>query len=138
MNQQILDDVGLDQLDFLDFLIVHYLLMHDGLLIVHIHDRDEALLIRDVEFLVLAVPEYGGVHALIRVPDGEEFGVIRRIEALQVLVVADGEDEVRLHHDQNLYDAYPVRRLVQLLVEGEYAFSDPPLIRCFELEYGAL
>ena len=87
---------------------------------------------------MLAVPEYGGVHALVRVPDGEEFGVIRRIEAFQVLVVADGKDEVGLHHYQNLYDAYPVRRFVQLLVEREYAFSDPPLIWRLELEYGSL
>ena len=84
---------------------------------------------------MLVVPEYRCVHTLVRVPDSEEFGVIRRIEAFQVLVVTDCEDEVRLHHDQNLNDADPVRRLVQLLVEGEYAFSDPPLIRCLELEY---
>ncbi len=65
---------------------------------------------------MLAVPKYGSVHALVRVPDGEEFGVIGRIEAFQVLIVTDGEDEVCLHHDQDLDDAYPVRRLVQLFI----------------------
>ena len=85
---------------------------------------------------MLTVPEYGGIHALVRVPQGKEFGIISSIKALQMLVMTYGENEVCLHHNKDLYDSDPVRGLVQFCIEGKQTLAYAPLIRGFKFENG--
>lgn len=56
MNEQVFDNIGLNELDSLDFFILYYLFVNNWFLIVDIHNSNITPLIRYVKLLMLSVP----------------------------------------------------------------------------------
>jgi hypothetical protein len=112
VNQKVLDDVGLNKLNFLNFLVLHNLFVNNRFLVIHIHHSYIAFLIRDIKFLMLAIPEDRGIDTLVWVSNGEKFSIISCIKAFQILVMTYCKNEVCLDHDKYLNDSNAVRRFV--------------------------
>lgn len=110
--------------DFVNPFILRYLFQQNGFFRINVRHPQVAQLVRRVEFLKLIVPENGGVHHFILVADTQEFGVVRSVETLQLLVEWDGEDEVGLCGVQDLDYPYSVDAR-RLFCEFEDAVAPP-------------
>jgi len=48
---------------------------------------------------MLAVPENGSVHALIRISNSKKLSIVGGVKTLEMLIMTNRENEVCLHHN---------------------------------------
>lgn len=110
----------LSVLTILRFLLPINLLSYHLVLLIDVDDIYVALLISRVQLLLLLVPAYRRIHALVGILHGDLLSSFCGLEPLKFLVETDRENEVLRLHQQHLYNSILVQ-VVLLRLEMEHS-----------------